>query len=167
MDSHLVRYGALVLLGILFYAVLARGLFNVTENWRRRALEIAEDLHATGQLSDGRQRSLYRRLGEVHSALHAWKLVWRLVVVCVFYLPFSNRRTVNLADGVPLQLRADYQRFNIYWVIATLGNSPAATLLFAMISLVMLAFVASLSAISDLLDRTGPNGGKEITRAHS
>lgn len=168
MDYHLIRYSALVLLGILFYAVIARGLFNLTENWRHSALGIAEELYADERLPERRRNSLYRRLGEIHSAFFAWKLLGRLVLVAVFYLPFSRVQPIEeLAKDVPVHLRSEYQRFNVYWVIATLGNSPIATLVFATISLVMLAFFMSLSAISDFLDLTGPPGGKEITRAHS
>jgi hypothetical protein len=149
MDYDLIRYAALILGGILFYAILTRGLFNITEPFRWRALEIAEKLKQSSQVSEGRKASLYRRLGEVYSRWTAWKLV--LLMICVvFTLPFQKEGTDD-DSNMPAYLRSDYQKFKIYWMISTVANDPAATFLFTLMAVIVLAFFASISAISAAL----------------
>ncbi len=162
MDYDLIRYAALILLGILFYAVLARGLFNATEPYRVGALEIAERLTHSTQVAPKRKEFLNERLGEVYSNWQAWKLL--ALVICILpTLPFRNNiRNAERADkGIPSHLRADYDRFKGYWMVSTVANSPAAALLFAVITLIATAFFASVSAISGSLafarDDHGPD----------
>jgi hypothetical protein len=95
-----------------------------------------------------RKASLYRRLGEVYSWWNAWKLVFLMVCV-VFTLPFDSAKKSSDGDaGVPPHLRADHKRFKVYWMIATVANSPAATFLFSLMAIIVLTFFASVSAIS-------------------
>lgn len=80
----------------------------------------------------------------------AWKLVARMIWV-VFTLPFKTQSAMALSDGVPRHLQADSARFTLYWMIATVANSPAATLLFSLMAIIILAFFASVSMISQVL----------------
>lgn len=170
MDSHLVRYGALVLLGILFYSVFARGLFNVTGAYRRKSIEIAESLFQSDQVSDDKKRFMYDRLGEVHSAWQAWCLVALLLRVFV-KIPFVDGRTIAMKvdAGIPANRLPEYSHFLTCWIFATLGNSPLAAFLFAMLALILIAFFASLSVISLFLAGASAGRGhhKAISRAHS
>jgi hypothetical protein len=149
MEYDLARAALYIVAAVLFYAVLARGLFNVTETFRWRALEMGEQLIHSPQVSDERKEAIYFRLGEVYSAWNAWKLVFMMVCV-VFTLPFRGARDYN-ATGVPPSLRADHKTFSVYWMIATVGNSPAAAFLFSLMVTIFLAFFASVSAISTAL----------------
>jgi hypothetical protein len=152
MDYDLIRYAALILGVILFYAVLARGLFNVTEPYRVAALEIAEKLTQSSQVADRKKTFLYERLGEVYSNWQAWQLV-ALMVGTFAVLPFRDTTKIAAGDdtGVPPHLRADYHRFKMYWMVSTVGNSPAAAFLFTTLLIIMVAFFASVSAISGCL----------------
>ncbi len=152
MDHDLIRYAALMLGGILFYAVLARGLFNVTEPYRVAALEIAEKFTRSSQVSAHKKTFLYDRLGEVYSNWQAWKLV-ALMVGTFAVLPFRDTTKIAADDdnGMPPHLRSDYHRFKIYWMVSTVGNSPTAAFLFTILLIIMVAFFASVSAISGCL----------------
>ena len=152
MDYDLIRQAILILGSVLFYAVIARGLFNATEPYRHTALEIAEKLSQSSQVSERKKRFLFDRLGEVYSSLHAWKLVVFMVKTFAV-LPFQDKEknAAVVDEGIPPHLRASFDRFKLYWIISTVGNSPAAALLFVTLVLIMTAFFASLSAISGCL----------------
>lgn len=149
MEYDLARAALYVIAAVLFYAVLARGLFNITETFRWRALEIGEQLAHSPDVSNERKEAVYRRLGEVYSVWNAWKLVFLLVCV-LFTLPFMKDGE-DRSVGVPSHLRTDYKRFSVHWMVATIGNSPAAAFLFSFMAIIVLAFFASVSAISSAL----------------
>lgn len=152
MDYDLIRAALIIVGGVAFYAVLARGLFNTTETSRQKALEIGERLIHSAQVSDEQKHMIYRRLGEVYSNWNAWQLA--LLMFCVVVtVPFRKRENEDNSSvsGVPPHLREDLERFRLHWMIATVGNSPAATFLFSTLVLVTLAFSASISAITNAL----------------
>ena len=169
MDYHLFRYAVLLLIGILFYAVLARGLFNATGVYRRKALVIAENLFQSDQVADDKKRFMYARLGEVHSTWQAWCLL-ALLLQAFVKIPFVDMReiTTRVDDGIPVSRLPEYSHFITCWMVATLGNSPLATFLFATLALVLIAFFSSLSLISTILAgaSVGRGHGKAISRAH-
>jgi hypothetical protein len=159
MDYEIVRYAALILLGILFYAVLARGLFNATEPYRRQTIDIAEKLSHSTQVSNQKKEFVYDRLGDVYSPLEAWKLAASMVKAFV-RLPFINAREVadRVDAGIPQHLRQDFNRFKNCWVAAVLGNSPLASFLFVTLALILIAFFVSLSVLSGWLVGGDENG---------
>lgn len=152
MDHDLFRAALLVIGFVVFYAVLARGLFNFTEPLRLKALEIAETLNESAQVSTDRKASLYRRLGEVYSSLKAWKLVLLMLYVIVM-LPFGRSPATDQSvnSGVPTNLQGEYNRFKVFWMVSTIANSPAATFIFSLLLILTLAFTASVFVISGAL----------------
>ena len=152
MDYDLIRHGALILLGILFYAVLVRGLFNATEPRREEALDIAEELCRSEQVSEQKKKFLYARLGELHSSWQAWKLVFSLLIG-IFRVPFiDTKATADRVDsGIPKHLRARFDSFKTCWVSGVMGNSPLAVFIFAPLALFMIAFFLSISAMARLM----------------
>jgi hypothetical protein len=76
----------------------------------------------------------------VHSHWSAWK-----------FLRSRLKPHLNIDNGVPSHLRADNSIFKLYWMLSTIANSPAATVLFSLMAIIMLAFFASVSAISRAL----------------
>jgi hypothetical protein len=75
-------------------------------------------------------------------------------------LPFIDARDVaaRVDMGIPQHLRQDFGRFRNCWVLAVLGNSPLASLLFVTLALVLIAFFASLSVLSGWLVGGGESG---------
>lgn len=147
MDYDLIRNALLFLGCVAFYAALARGLFKVTEQYRWATLEIAERLLEAPNVSNERKVSLQHRLDEVYSGWQAWKLA--AIMLCVVATsPFKQPDETRSEIGVPNHLRADYSRFKVYWMVATVGNSPAAAFVFTTFFIIAIAFSASVSAIS-------------------
>jgi hypothetical protein len=147
MDYSLIQAALLVVAIVLFYAVIARGLFNFSEPFRWKALEIGETLIANAQVSDERRVGIYVTLGEVYSRWHAWRLLGLLLVV-VSTLPFQGVDEPAAGEGIPNHLKSDWARFNLYCMISTVANEPAAAFLFSLLAIFLLAFFASISAIS-------------------
>jgi hypothetical protein len=147
MDYHLVRAALIIVAFVAFYAVIARGLFKLTEVHRWNALEIAEKLNHSAQVSDHAKLIIRDRLTEVYSHWRAWQLVGLVICVAVM-LPFRRRANDGkLAEGVPAHFRWDYERFTKDWIVSTLGNSPLATFMFATVTLFIVAFSLSISAL--------------------
>ncbi|MGY2989095.1 MULTISPECIES: hypothetical protein [Bradyrhizobium] len=164
MDYDLIRAALFILGGVLFYALLSRGLFRATEPSRQKALDIAERLFHSSQVSEARKAQLDRRLDEVYSNWQAWKLTFWMFEVALT-LPFRRPRMPVVRDGIPHQFQKDFARFIINWMIATVGNSPAAALLFATLVLIALAFSASIAAISSCLAGDQNGGGAHGAKA--
>lgn len=150
MDYHLIRIALIILAAVAFYAVLVRGLFNLTEPARQKTLELGEKLCQSTQFPDDTKHLIYERLGEVYSHWSAWQLAFLMFKVLAT-MPF-RADAENVCDtDIPVHLRKDYDRFKTKWMIATVGNSPAALFLFATLILISLACSASISAISTAL----------------
>lgn len=150
MDSSLIHAALCAVAAVVFYAILARGLFKLAEPFRLRAMEIAERFSNSPDISREKMAHVYDRLGEVYSSVQAWKLVYLLI--CVF-----ARRLFGLKDdlecerGVPAKYQDDEARLGLYWMASTIANSPAATVLFATLMLMGVAFTASLAVIAKSL----------------
>ena len=140
MESDLLKYLLIGSAGLVFYAVLARGLFKATEPSRQLLLDLADKLTSSHQVSDAKKRAIIGRLSEVHSARSAWSMLF-----IVFYAAIVARTKDDdrLANGIPPHLAGDFQRFSAHWIIATLANSPIAALL--AITIVILRAAATVS----------------------
>jgi len=150
MDYHLIRIALIILVAIAFYAVLVRGLFNLTESARQKTLELGEKLCQSTQFPEDLKHLVYERLGEVYSHWTAWQLAFLMFKVLAL-MPFSSHEEKDCETNIPVHLRKDYDRFKTKWMVATVGNSPAALFLFATLVLISLACSASISAISTTL----------------
>ena len=164
MDHNLIRAALIIIAIVAFYAVIARGLFKITEPHRWDALELAEKLNHSAQVSDRIKITVQQRLTEVYSNWRAWQLVGLVICVAVM-APFKSIRTHSkpLAD-IPAHLERDYDLFSKKWMIATLANSPLATLLFVTVTLLIVAFSISMSALFNALafQRDHHDGAKAI-----
>jgi hypothetical protein len=167
MDYDLIRAALFIVGGVLFYAVLARGLFRITEPYRWAALDIAERLIHSAQVSPYRKEGIQRRLSEVYSGRQSWKMVFLLLLV-LFDIVFKRSDLDEEASsgGVPSHLRNDNAKFKIYWMVSTVANSPAAAFIFTLLLIITLAFAASIAAISRSLDLAHDHhGGNHGTSA--
>ncbi|OQW60727.1 MAG: hypothetical protein A4S14_02865 [Proteobacteria bacterium SG_bin9] len=162
MDYDLLKSSMFILAVIVVYAAMARGLFKATEQPRWRALEIAERMLVEPGFPEDHRRAMFTSLKEMHSPLMAWKVAGVMLLITI-QSPFKKKQEIEASDvqrGIAGELRRDHSRFMNYWMIAVLGNSPAAALLFVMLGLVSAAFSLSISMVAKLvvshLDRHTP-----------
>jgi hypothetical protein len=97
-------------------------------------------------------------LDEVYSNLAAWKLALLMICAVFIWLPakkiaaaFGARRSADYLDTVPEPLRADFDKFTSYWMVAVVANSPAAALIFVFAGLIGIAFFVPLSMIAKVI----------------
>ena len=152
MDYDLIHTALIIIGGVLVYALLSRGLFRMTDACRQKALEQGEKLCHSAQVDGYIKGMVFHRLGEVYSPLQAWNLALHMILVVVV-MPFRRIEKVDEASRllVPAHLQGDLRRFRVNWMVATVGNSPAAAVVFSFLLIMTLAFSASVSAISAAL----------------
>lgn len=133
----LLGWGAAVVLG---YAVLSRGLFLATDSARQSLIGLAGDLIAHRALPEDEKDEIRDSLDTAYSALSAWVLVLCAIVTLV-RLPFAG---AEMQHPAPPMLRDTYDKFVGRWVVATMGNSLLAAILFAVVYLVAAALHVSI-----------------------
>jgi hypothetical protein len=149
------------------YAVLCRGLFQATEPARQSLVDLAGSLIDSPSVSDKDKRQIYSMLDDVHSWRSAWKLAF-VALLIAFQSPFVSR-TPECAPlaRIPANMRETFHRFIRNWIVATLGNSFAACVLFSIGMFVAIAVSASLEAFLRALLPRSVDGGRDNTRAHA
>jgi hypothetical protein len=120
-----------ILLGLLFYAAISRGLFMATEFARQALIDTAGSLLDSDKISEDEKECISLSLDNAHSAWAAWRLAFLAVEVAVKCV-FSSGE--NEAETAPPHLRGSFDMFLRQWIIATLGNSPLAAFLFATVT---------------------------------
>jgi hypothetical protein len=155
MDTPLI-HTALTIIGIiLVYAVLARGLLYAGEPFRAKCLDLYEKLVMSKRADPHTIARMDSLLDDIYSNWMAWRLALLVICAVVFVLPYrklmgQETPTTHL-DSVPEAARADFERFTSSWILATVSNSPAAALIFAVAALVGIAFFVPLNVIAKIL----------------
>jgi hypothetical protein len=158
MDSYLVHVALTVLLIIAAYAILARGLLYASEPFRQKCLELYEKMTKSNRADAECIAGLDEFLDEIYSNRAAWKLAALAVCVVFFVLPVRKlfgRTNPSRYSGVPESLQLDYGRFTSFWMLATVANSPAATMIFATVGLIGIAFFVPLHLIATVISSKG------------
>jgi len=154
MDYELLRITIIVLVSVALYALLARGLFLATEPARNRALDIYERFAAIEGVSSRQKEMMLKAVFDVHSSRKAWSMAV-VMFFAAFAIPLGRRSLISSKDdgqvGIPVELRAEHERFIKLWLVSVMGNSPAAALLFVFCVILLVAFSVSLSAIVRLV----------------
>lgn len=132
---------------ILAYAVLSRGLFLATENARQSLIDLAGSLVDSPNVSDDIKNSVHDSLETVHSSVCAWLLAGVAFTV-IFTVPFSSDKE---PISVPAMQRATLDSFVARWLVATLGNSLGASIIFAFLFLLTAALRVSFYKFSRAL----------------
>lgn len=157
IDSGLLLAAAVaVACGILVYAVIARGLFLVSEPLRSAALDLAEQLLKSDEVGEVDKRVVELTLNELHSSPAAWFMALRAFRV-LFFASFHRGADTGEQPGVdPIsaEMAPILQRYQLYWMLATMANSPAAALIFSALSLLGAAFSMSAAMLAALLAKS-------------
>ncbi|MCL2716344.1 MAG: hypothetical protein FWD68_17705 [Alphaproteobacteria bacterium] len=175
MDLALLRDAAVFIGILLFYAILARGLFIATEPRRRSVLEIADRICQSDQIPEEKKQAVCSLLDDVHSVGSAWRIVFSMVRSLRGGFVGPARRNELMAranEGIPPCFHDDLAKFRKDWMFATLGNSLLASILFAVFALSVTAFFFSffvyIPAMTTLLAESGRgrNGDVRHRPAH-
>jgi hypothetical protein len=147
----------------VLYAVFSRGLFRVTEPARQSLVEIGGSLLDSPKMSDRFRSSIESKFDDVHSARSAWRLAW-LSIRAMFRMISEVKNDTAWPNHVPASLRDDYLLFLKRWILATLGNSLLATLVFVIAMLIAVALRMSFSTFINLFDGKGDGQDDRLDR---
>lgn len=142
------------------YAVIARGLFLVTDPVRHSLLDLADDLVANPKFPEEERAVMEFALGKVFSAPHAWRMALDTAAIAI-RLAFRSNGERRRPDYDPSYAKS-YVAFQLRWTVSVLGNSPAASFVFLAFLMILAAFAISAGAIARLLMH-GKGGGHDGT----
>lgn len=131
---------------IIGYAILSRGLFLATDAARQSMIEHAAVLIESNAVSPEEKKRVRASLNDAYS----WPMAWCVAATSAWLLILQLARRGQLAveSPVPPMLRANHDAFLARWLVATLGNSLAATIFFAIFALLNAALMVSFNTLS-------------------
>lgn len=137
---------ALIVVG---YTLATRGLFRTTEYIRMEMIDLAVPLLKCNEVSDCKKRRIGRMLDDVHSPRAAWRLVLTMAIFLIVSL--FRSKTELKSSGMPPRFTGQYKDLQLWWLLATLSNSLAASVLFTFITIVHYAFDAKIKPLAATL----------------
>lgn len=154
---------------LLAYAVISRGLFQASDQFRHEAVEIARGIFQDPEATDHEKAIISSALDDFHSKLAAWRLVGStfLYLVTVPAKWFGRREAEVSITGNPLREPA-FDAFILRWSVSTVANSPITALLFAILVILTAALTMTGKVMGRVLfththhDGHGSNGGQQV-----
>jgi len=142
--SEFFGWGAAIFIG---YAVLSRGLFLATDGARQSLIDLGGSLIDSPGVAQAEKDDIVESMGSAHSAICAWRLVGVALRV-MFTIPFARD---NGRVPVPAMAREAYFSFISRWIVATIGNSLGAAIIFSFLFLITAALRVSFQKFSRAL----------------
>lgn len=143
----------LVAAALCLYAVATRGLFRATDGLRRSLIDLASEIIDDTSFPKEQKQIVLSSLDDVHSAKAAWRITFRLLKGMILYIFGSLRESTSMSN-LPRALQAKCDIFVSRWVLTTVSNSVAASILFTIILITFSAFF-SIQTLSHLLIKRG------------
>lgn len=163
MDKVLIHVALSALVIIIIYGTLARGLLKVTEPLRQRCLDHYAKVVKSGRASKELVARLETQLDSIYSSWSAWQMAVMAIFVVFVVLPirklrhaFSGEKDRSYLDDIPDSIRSDVDRFDSCWMLATVANSPIAAAIFVFASLIGVAVLGSLMALTKVISSSAP-----------
>lgn len=156
-------YSFLIVGVILLYAVVARGLFLLTDPVRHSLLDLAETLQEDTSFPESERRLVELALDHVYSTKYAWRMAFEVIGLSFGMLLGLVKRTQSASTGS--SYRDTYASFRYRWIVSVLGNSVIATVVFVLFLVILSSFATSVGFISRVLIHSGngeDNGGTAV-----
>lgn len=140
-----------VILIVVLYAVIARGMFRAAEPLREEMIQIASRLLNDENINETQKRRVRKALSDVHSVRKSREITL-LLIFLIMTSPFHSFDSPKPEkEMVPEYMRNPLRQFQVLWITSTIVNSPAAAVIFTLLVFIIAAFTQSARALSGIL----------------